>query len=117
MVVISKIYLGLILIVSFLLTFTDTTYIHAMNKEEYDIITELVKNDGRLLVPPNERTKTQRSVNVKYWRLKENLSLHVDGLLLFQGRRVLKKCEIKRCVSKTFEKASLQVTRNFGREL
>jgi hypothetical protein len=76
-----------------------------MNKEEYEIITGLVKNDGRLLVPPNERTKTQRSAYVKYWRLKEKLSLDVNGLLLFQGKRVLKKGEIKKCVSKIFKKS------------
>ena len=42
---------------------------------------------------------------MKYWRLKEKLSIDKNGLLLFEGKKVLKKGEIKKCVKKTFSKS------------
>lgn len=42
-------------------------------------------------MPPNERSRLEKSAYVKYWRLKEKLSIGPTGLLLFEGRRVLKK--------------------------
>ena len=48
------------------------------------------------------RTHTQKSAIIKCWRLKEELSLDTNGVLLHQGNRVLKKNEIKGIVSKTF---------------
>ena len=56
-------------------------------------------------MPPNERSRLEKSAYVKYWRLTEKLSIGPTGLLLFEGRRVLKKGEIKKCVTKTFNKS------------
>ena len=75
-----------------------------MNKEEYQIISNLIKDGGRFLMPPQERTKAQKK-ELKYWRLKEKLSIDKNGLLLFEGKKVLKKGEIKKCVKKTFSKS------------
>ena len=54
---------------------------------------------------PQERTKSQKTAYVKYWRLKEKLSIDKNGLLLFEGKKVLKKAEIKKCVKKTLSKS------------
>ena len=40
-------------------------YIHAMNKEEYQIISNLIKDGGKLLVSPQERLKVQKTAYVK----------------------------------------------------
>ena len=61
-------------------------YIHAMDEEEYTIIVKLLK--GTFNVPVSRRTRVQKSAIVKYWRLKEELSLNTNGALLHQGKRV-----------------------------
>ena len=56
---------------------------------------------------PQERTKARKTAYVKYWRLKEMLSIDKNGLLLFEGKKVLKKREIKKSAGKTpFQRAS-----------
>ena len=40
-------------------------YIHAMNKEEYQIISNLIKDGGKFLVSPQERIKAQKTAYVK----------------------------------------------------
>ena len=52
-----------------------------------------------------EKTKAQKTAYVKYWTLKEKLSIDKNGLLLFEGKKVLKKGKIKKCVKKTFSKS------------
>ena len=47
----------------------------------------------------------RKKLFVKDWRLKEKLSIDKNGLLLFEGKKVLKKGEIKKCVKKTFSKS------------
>ena len=55
---------------------------------------------------PQERTKAQKTSYAKYWRLKEKLSIGKNGLLLFEGKKVLKKGETKKkCGKKTFSKS------------
>ena len=54
---------------------------------------------------PQERTKARKTAYVKYWRFKEMLSIDKNGLLLFEGKKVLKKGEIKKSAGKnTFSK-------------
>ena len=72
-------------------------------QEEYGIICRLLKNAERFSILPHDRTKEQ-SEYVKYFRSKKKLSLDKRGLILFEGKRVLKKDEIKQCVLKTFKK-------------
>lgn len=98
-------FMKVIILVCFYVSHILGAYIHAMKKEEYEIISQLLKKDGRFTVPSKDRTKEQRSAYVKYWRLKEKLSLGAHGLLLLEGKRVLKKDEVKQCVSKTFKKS------------
>ena len=76
-----------------------------MNEEKYQIIRNLIKDGGRFLMPTQERIKAQKTAYVKYCRLKEKLSIDKNGLLLFEGKKVLKKGEIKKCVKKTFSKS------------
>ena len=73
-------------------------YIHAMNEEEYQITSNLIKDGGRVLISLQERTKAQKTGYVKYSRLKEKLSNDKNGLLLFEGKKVLKKGATKKCV-------------------
>ena len=80
-------------------------YIHAMNGEEYQIISNLIKDGGRVLISLQERTKVQKTGYVKYSRLKEKLSNDKNELLLFEGKKVLKKGPTKKCVRKTFPKS------------
>ena len=79
-------------------------FIHPMNEEEYDIISDLVKKQGKSKIPKNSRTKTHKNVYVKYWRLKSDLMLDNNGLLLFNKKRVLKKKEFTSVVAKAFRK-------------
>ena len=80
-------------------------YIHAMNAEEYQITSNLIKDGGRVLISLQERTKAQKTGYVKYSRLKEKLSNDKNELLLFEGKKVLKKGPTKKCVRKTFSKS------------
>ena len=82
--------------------------IYAMNEEEYQIISNLIKDGGRFLMSPQERTKAQNTAYVKYWRLKEKLSIDRNGLLLFQGKKVLKKGEIKKLREKDLFKEQVR---------
>ena len=49
--------------------------IHVINEEEYQIMSNLIKDGGRTLISPQERAKAQKTANVKYWRLKEKLPI------------------------------------------
>ena len=80
----------------FCLNHNNGAYIHATNEEEYHIISNLIKDGGRFLMSPQERTKAQKTAYVKYWRLKEKLSINKNGLLLFEAKKILKKGEIKK---------------------
>ena len=71
-------------------------YRDAMNQEEYQIISSLIKDDSRFLMSLQERTKAQKTAYVKCWRLKEKLSINKNGLLLFEAKKILKKGEIKK---------------------
>ena len=64
------------------------------------IISNLIKDGSRFLMPLQERTKTQKTAYVKYWRLNEKLSIDKN-----EGKKVLKKGEIKRWVKNTFSKS------------
>ena len=75
-----------------------------MNEKEYQIIRNLIKDGGRFLMSPQERTKVQNAAYGKYWRLKEKLSIDKNELLLFEGKKVLKG-EMKKCVKKTCSKS------------
>ena len=48
-------------------------YIHTMGEEEYSVITKLMK--GEFNVPCSARTKLQKSAIIKYWRLKDFISV------------------------------------------
>ena len=78
--------------------------IHAINEVEYQIMSNLIKDGGRTLISLQERAKTQKTADVKKWRLKEKLSNGKNGLLLFERSKALKRGEIKKSVKKTFSK-------------
>lgn len=89
----------------FILNYGDCGYIHAMDDEQYKLITTLVKNNGNFEIPAHERTKIQRSAYVKYWRLKEKLSVNSNGMLLYENKQVCRKGQIKKIVLKAFRKS------------
>ena len=64
-------------------------YIHVMKDEGYQIISNLIKDGIRFLMSPQEITKAQKTAYVKRWRLKEKLSIDKNGLLLFEGKKIL----------------------------
>ena len=98
-------FFHLIFLMCFCVNHNYGAYIHAMDEEEYQIISSLIKDGRRFLMPLQERTKAQKTAYVKYWRLKVKLSIDENGLLLFEGKKVLKNGEIKKCVKKTFSKS------------
>ena len=63
--------------------------IHVINEEEYQIMSNLIKDGGRTLISPQERAKAQKTANVKYWRLKEKLPIGKNWLLLFERSKAL----------------------------
>ena len=73
-----------------------------MNKEEYDIISDFVKKQGKFEIPKNSRTKAHKNAYVKYWRLKSDLTLDNNSLLLFNGKRVFLKKGVNIGRSKSF---------------
>ena len=98
-------FFHLIFLMCFCVNHNYGAYIYAMDEEEYQIISSLTKDGRRFLMPLQERTKAQKTAYVKYWRLKVKLSIDENGLLLFEGKKVLKNGEIKKCVKKTFSKS------------
>ena len=74
-----------------------------MEEEEYNAIRDLFNE--RFHVPVFQRSRVQKNPVVKYWRLRKNLSLDPSGHLLYQGKRVLKKEEIKNIVAKSFKES------------
>lgn len=70
-----------------------------MEADEYDTILKLTIGDFN--VPVAERTRGQKSAIVKFYRLRSGLSVE-GGKLFYNGKRVLKRNEIKRVVKKTF---------------
>ena len=81
---------------------SDGGYIHPMEEEEYEVIKKLVVGDFN--VPVSKRTRLQKSAIIKFWRLKAGLGIDDKGNLLYENRRVVKKSEIKKIVTKTFVK-------------
>ena len=73
-----------------------------MEEEEYEVIKKLVVGDFN--VPVSKRTRLQKSAIIKFWRLKAGLGIDDKGNLLYENRRVVKKSEIKKIVTKTFVK-------------
>ena len=79
-------------------------YIHAREESQHKIISTLIEKKGQFDVPAEQRSRVHRTAYVKYWRLRESLSFDAKGHILFQGKRVVKKTEIDKVVTKTFKK-------------
>ena len=58
-----------------------------MNEEEYQIISNLIKDGGRFLMSPQERTKVQKTAYGRYWILKEKLSIDKNGYYYLKERK------------------------------
>ena len=80
------------------------SYIHAMGDEVYDIKDFYMKDfcTGIFNVPVANRTRLQKIV--KFWRLRKRLSIDLEGNLLYEKKKVVKKSDLKRNVAKTFIK-------------
>ena len=70
----------LIAIVVFSFASKGGSYIHAMENEECDIRFFT----GSFNVPAADRTRLQKSVYVKFWRLGKRLSINLEGNLLHE---------------------------------
>lgn len=78
--------------------------ISAMENDVYDIILNLCR--GTFHVPVNQRTAIQKATLVRFWRNKDRYTVKkVDGAekLLFDGKAVVKKSELKQLVIKEFK--------------
>ena len=80
------------------------SYIHVMGDEVYDIKNFHMKDfcTGILNIPVANRTRLQKSV--KFWRLRKGLSIDLEGHLLYEKKKVVKKSNLKRNVAKTLIK-------------
>ena len=78
------------------------SYIRAMGGEEYDIIKDFFI--GNFNVPVADRTRLQKGVYVKFWRLQKGLPIDLEGNLLYEKKKIVKKSDVKRIVTKTFIK-------------
>ena len=58
----------------------------------------------RFNVPVAERSRLQKSALVKFWRLKNKLSVDSDENLLYDRKKVVRKGDIQKVVKKTFKK-------------
>ena len=73
-----------------------------MTNEEYEVILRLLKDEFNVPVAP--RTRVQKNAIIKFWRLKTDLSLDVgEEKILFQGRKVLRKTDLKHVIARTFK--------------
>ena len=72
-----------------------------MEEEEYEVIKNFVV--GSFIVPVSQRTRLKRAI-IKFWRVKAGLGIDDKGNILYENRRVVKKYEIKKIVTKTFVK-------------
>ena len=77
-------------------------YVHSMSPEQYNVILKLVKKTFNK--PVRERSTLENSAITKYYRRKESFSLGKDGLLLFEGKKVVRKDEVSKYVASTFHK-------------
>ena len=59
---------------------------------------------GSFNVPAADRTRLQKSVYVKFWRLGKRLSINLEGNLLHEKKKIVKKSNAKRTVTKAFIK-------------
>ena len=68
-------FFHMVFLMCFCVNHNYSAYIHAMNEEEYQIISSLKKDGGRFLMSLQERTKAHKTAYVKYSKLKEKLSI------------------------------------------
>ena len=78
-------------------------FIHTVDDDKYETLLLLVK--GKFHVPVAERTRSQKSAVVQFWRRKELFTLgnEESPTLYFNGRKVVKKSEVSGVVAKTFK--------------
>ena len=78
-------------------------FIHTVDDDKYETLLLLVK--GKFHVPVAERTRSQKSAVVQFWRRKEMFTLgnEESPTLYFNGRKVVKKSEVSGVVAKTFK--------------
>ena len=71
----------------------------------YEALIDIV--EGKPLLPVKERTKAQRSANVRYWRAGGKITIkEANGKkeIYFQGRRMLRVSEVSKVVAEEFDR-------------
>lgn len=78
-------------------------FMHTVDDDKYETLLLLVQ--GNFNVPVSQRTRSQKSAVVRFWRRKDLFSLgsEVSPTLYFNGRKVVKKSDVSRIVGKTFK--------------
>jgi len=82
-------------------------FIHTIDDDKYETLLLLVK--GNFHVPVAQRTRSQKSAVVQFWRRKELFTLQNEETptLYFNGRKVVKMLEVSGVIAKTFKKTKL----------
>ena len=59
-----------------------------MKEAQCKIISTLIENKRQFDVPVEQRSRVERTANVKQWKPLENLSLDAKGHTLFEGEKL-----------------------------
>lgn len=78
-------------------------FIHTVDDDKYETLLLFVQ--GQFHVPVAQRTRSQKSAVVQFWKRKELFTLGNEEIptLYFNGRKVVKKSEVSGVVAKTFK--------------
>ena len=77
----------------------------AIADDIYEALIKIVEGESQ--PPVKERTKAQRSANVRYWRAGGQITLKEENgkkVLYFQRRRLLRNSEISKLVADEFDR-------------
>ena len=80
------------------------TFMHTVDDDKYETLL-LLSVERKFHVPVAQRTRSQKSAVVQFWRRKElfNLGPEATPTLYFNGRKVVKTSDVSGIVAKTFK--------------
>ena len=72
----------------------------------------IINNKHSIYKSPDElrtdRTQLQKSAYVKFWRLRKGHCIDLQGNLLYEKKKIVKKSDMKRILRKLSSKANLE---------
>ena len=76
----------------------------AVNDDLYDVLLGLIKNKGKLDTDTKDRTLLQRNALAQYYRYCKKYEISCsDSHIYLDGKMLLRKSEVKRCVEKVVQ--------------